>query len=223
MKQSSPYISVIIPVYNDSQRLQLCLTALEDQSYPKNSYEVIVIDNNSTDNVKELVNNYSRVIYAFEKTKGSYAARNKGISQARGEVLPFTDSDCIPARTWLEEGIKPILEESADLVGGKVEFFFQNRNSAAELYDSITFLNTKRATENGVCQTANLFTKKSLFKTIGLFPDCAEGDDIAWTRQATTKGFVLTYQHKSIVKHPARKLRPLLSKFYRVGKGTICA
>ena len=195
IKQTSPYISVIIPVYNDSQRLQLCLAALENQSYPKDSYEVIVIDNNSTDNVKKIVNNCSQAIYAFKKTKGSYAARNKGISLARGEVLAFTDSDCIPTHHWLEEGIKPILEGSADLVGGKVEFFFQNKNSAAELYDSITFLNTKRATENGVCQTANLFTKKNLFKKIGLFPDCAEGDDIAWTRHATTNGFVLSYQN----------------------------
>ena len=55
IKQTSPYISVIIPVHNDSQRLQLCLAALENQSYPKYSYEVIVIDNNSTDNVKEIV------------------------------------------------------------------------------------------------------------------------------------------------------------------------
>jgi glycosyltransferase involved in cell wall biosynthesis len=221
IKQTSPYISVIIPVYNDAQRLRLCLAALENQSYPKYSYEVIVIDNNSTDNVKELVNSFSQAIYAFEKTTGSYAARNKGISLAKGEVLAFTDSDCIPALHWLEEGIKPILEGSADLVGGRVEFYFQNKNSAAELYDSITFLNTKKATENGVCQTANLFVKKNLFKNIGLFPDCEEGDDIAWTRHATTNGFVLSYQDKSIVKHPARKLRPLLHKFYRVGKGTI--
>ena len=101
IKQTSPYISVIIPVYNDSQRLQLCLAALENQSYPKDSYEVIVIDNNSTDNVKKIVNNCSQAIYAFKKTKGSYAARNKGISLARGEVLAFTDSDCIPTHHWL--------------------------------------------------------------------------------------------------------------------------
>jgi glycosyltransferase involved in cell wall biosynthesis len=74
-----PFISVIVPVFNDSESLQLCLAALARQSYPSSRYEAIVVDNGSDrpEQVKALVELYQGVIYATEPTPGYYAARNK--------------------------------------------------------------------------------------------------------------------------------------------------
>ena len=73
-----PYVSVILPVYNDTERLKICLEKLTDQSYSKDKYEIIVIDNNSTDNIKDLHKIFLQVKFLLEdKIQSSYAARNK--------------------------------------------------------------------------------------------------------------------------------------------------
>ena len=102
---SNLFVSVIIPVYNDSERLKLCLEALENQTYSKDLYEVIVVDNASEEDIKSIVGQFSQAKYTYESQSGSYVARNKGISIARGEILAFTDSDCIPASDWIEKGV----------------------------------------------------------------------------------------------------------------------
>ncbi len=93
-----PFVSVIIPVYNDAGRLRICLAALHKQTYDSDRYEIIVIDNGSDpspvmDNLKV---EFDNVVYDQELTPGSYAARNKGITIAKGDVIAFTDADCIP-------------------------------------------------------------------------------------------------------------------------------
>ena len=75
---SKPFVSVIIPVYNDSKRLQICLNALDNQTYPKDKYEVTAIDNGSDEEVSPLVSVYRQAKAIYEAKPGSYAARNKG-------------------------------------------------------------------------------------------------------------------------------------------------
>jgi|TARA_B100001971_G_scaffold212256_1_gene241936 glycosyltransferase involved in cell wall biosynthesis len=75
-----------------------------EQDFPKNEYEIIVADNGSTDNTLDIankyINNYSILVkYVIESNvQSSYAARNKGINIAKGDILAFTDSDCIPEK-----------------------------------------------------------------------------------------------------------------------------
>src|ERR1041384_5139232 len=94
------FVSVIVPVWNDAERLGHCLHALEKQTYPAESYEVIVVDNGSTDSVACLVAAYGRARLVSEQRPGSYAARNTGLNLARGQVIAFTDADCLPAPDW---------------------------------------------------------------------------------------------------------------------------
>ncbi|MFP4472727.1 MAG: glycosyltransferase [Candidatus Omnitrophota bacterium] len=218
---NNPFISVIIPVHNDSQRLKLCLDALQNQSYPRHLYEIIVVDNNSTESIKNLVEQLPNTVYAFEGKKGSYAARNTGIKTAQGEILAFTDSDCIPSNNWLEEGVKPIIDGKADLVGGKINLFFRNKRSPVELYDFVTFLNTETSIKKGVCQTANLFAPKNIFQKEGLFPCVESGGDRQWTKNITSKNYRLLFSPAAIVKHPTRNFKGLIKKSYRIGKGVV--
>ena len=92
MKSSFPKVSVIIPVFNDKQRLEKCLEALENQTYPKDCYQIVVVDNASTVDLKSTVMQFQQARLYYEEKPGSYAARNKGLSVATGEIIAFTDS-----------------------------------------------------------------------------------------------------------------------------------
>ncbi len=103
MSKSPCFTSIIIPVYNDVTSLTKCLEAIDLQSYSKELFEVIVVDNRSEEDIKFIVSQFSWAKYAFESKPGSYAARNKGLTVAKGRLPGFTDADCIPAPDWIEQ------------------------------------------------------------------------------------------------------------------------
>ncbi len=116
----NPKISIVIPVYNSEKTLRFCLNSILNQDYY--DYEVIIVDNNSTDNTSEVIKEFmkkdKRIKYVFEKKRGRGAARNAGIRRARGGTILMTDSDCIVPKNWVKEMIKPILEENEKIVMG---------------------------------------------------------------------------------------------------------
>ena len=159
-------VSVIIPVHNNTEGLRSCLDALTNQSYPKELYEIITVDSNSTENIKQVVDRYRQVVFTSETEHGSYAARNKGISLAKGEILAFTDSDCIPASDWIEKGVANLLcIPRCGLVAGRVRLFFKDPShpTAVELYDYTRYLQQRDFVEKyKFGATANLFTFKKV-------------------------------------------------------------
>ena len=83
--------------------LKRCLDTLLKQSY--NDYEIIVVDDGSSDGTKELVKQYKKIKYFKQNNKGPGYARNKGIKYARGNIIAFTDDDCIPDKNWLKNAV----------------------------------------------------------------------------------------------------------------------
>lgn len=94
-------ISVIVPVYNTGQFLERVITALTAQDLPDEEYELIFIDNGSSDDSLEILARHPEVRTLQEPKRGSYAARNHGVREARGDIIVFTDSDCFPVPGWL--------------------------------------------------------------------------------------------------------------------------
>ena len=94
-------ISVVVPIYNTASYIEYCIDALESQDYPHNSYEIIMIDNNSTDGSDAIVTRHPSIKLLREARQGSYAARNRGLSEAAAPITAFTDSDCAPEQGWL--------------------------------------------------------------------------------------------------------------------------
>jgi glycosyltransferase involved in cell wall biosynthesis len=215
-------VSVIIPVFNDAHRLTICLEALENQTYPKESYQVVVVDNGSKEDISNLVGQFSQSVLAHEARPGSYAARNKGISVSKGEVLAFTDSDCIPSVDWIENGVEAIrISPDCGLVAGKIEMFFRNpgRLTAVELYEKIYAFDQRdnvQIKKYGV--TANLFARRKVFDTVGLFDATLKsGGDLEWGNRVWDAGYALIYADQVCVAHPARhSLRQLYKKRVRV-------
>lgn len=224
----SLFVSVIIPVYNDAKRLKICLECLENQTYPKNSYEVIVIDNGSDEgeNIISVVANFKQAIAAYESLPGSYAARNKGITQAKGEVIAFTDADCTPANNWIENGVKNLLQTpECGLVAGKVEILFQNPNrlTTAELYQKIfnpmpqqEFIEREK-----FGATANVFTFKSVIDKVGNFDATLKsGGDVEWGRRVYAFGYKQIYAEDTCVAHLARySIKQIYKKTIRIVGG----
>ena len=225
MNQNTNFVSVIIPVFNDKKRLELCLKALENQTYPQDSYEVIIVDNGSDESIESIVNRFNQALAVYEINPGSYTARNKGISLAKGEILAFTDSDCIPVSNWLETAVKHLLSlPKSGVVAGKIEFFFQNHNhpNSIEIFDSMTYLQQKKyVDERNGCTTANLITYKKLFEKVGYFnSQLKSGGDFEWCRRAVALGYSFTYAENCCVFHPARSsFFQLYKKLIRVTRG----
>lgn len=228
-KMSFPFVSVIIPVYNDPFRLQKCLQALEEQTYPKSLYEVIVIDNGSDESITPVVAPFRQVKTGYETQRGSYAARNKGISVAQGEVVAFTDSDCIPASDWIEKGVLKLLRTpNCGIVGGKVELFCKDPDhpTAAELYEMFIGkpLDQKERVEKELfAVTANLFTFKKVFEQVGYFDKKLEsGGDKKWGRQVVSCRYELIYAADVHVAHPARhSFAQVIARVRRYGRGFV--
>ncbi|PSN14668.1 glycosyl transferase family 2 [filamentous cyanobacterium CCT1] len=203
-------VSVIIPVFNDSERLQVCLSALEQQTYPSDRYEVLVVDNGSTEDIESAVANFPHARFIHEPQPGSYAARNHGTTLAKGDILAFIDSDCTPAPDWLEKGVAKLIGlPKGGLVAGRVELYYQNPKhpTAVELFDSITFLQQQKYIEQDhFGATANLFTYKSVIESVGPFnTNLKSGGDAEWGNRVYNQGYTVAYADDSWVAHPARR------------------
>lgn len=121
-------ISVIIPVYNGEKTLKKCLGSVLYQTYK--NYEIIIIDNNSTDKTKDIIkefqNKNDKVIYVFEEHKGRGSARNAGIKKAKGKIIAMTDSDCIVPHNWIQELTNPIIYKHESVTVGSEKDLINN-------------------------------------------------------------------------------------------------
>jgi glycosyltransferase involved in cell wall biosynthesis len=225
------FCSVIIPVYNDCERIGLCLDGLLKQTYTRHQFEIITVDNGSTDKTLSVIQQYRDKYPVLircavqDQIQGSYATRNKGIEEAKGEILAFTDSDCIPDPYWLEMGVKAVKKEDVSCGAGHIDFFFNgNSPNIYEYFDASRKLNQKAYVEHdGFGATANFFAKRRLFSEYGLFRnDLISGGDYEFGKRLTQSGEHLIYIPEAIVRHPARsKFRQLRKKSKRICDGQI--
>ena len=116
-------VSVIIPTLNEARHIKTCLDSILNQSYPKDKYEVLVVDSDSKDGTIDLVNAYCRkhrnVNLIFEDKKGASAARNEGIKMAKGKIIAFIDADTIISEGWIDQIIESFYDISQlGVVGG---------------------------------------------------------------------------------------------------------
>lgn len=205
-----PFVSVIVPVFNDTAGLTLCLRSLGQQTYPRESYEIIVVDNNSDEDISAVVEQFKGVSLLHEAQPSSYAARNCGIRAAIGEAIAFTDADCIPQPTWLEQGIKALLsEENMGLVAGRIDIFHQTPGhpTPIELYDTIHFPLPQKALLEAeqFGATANLFTFKHVLDEVGPFlASLKSGGDTQWGPRVARCGYRQLYCDTAVVLHPSR-------------------
>jgi glycosyltransferase involved in cell wall biosynthesis len=225
MMEEQPFVSVIVPVYNDAGSLLACLEALEHQSYSRSGYEVVVVDNGSDDDVAGVVDRFAQARLIREPRTGSYAARNAGMLVARGELFAFTDSDCVPAPDWIEQGVAAWQQyPAAGLLGGRVDVFLRDptRPTSVELHQGVcAFDQSRNIRSERFAVTANAFISRSVIERIGPFDErLRSGGDKEFGRRVHAHGLEQRYADGARVRHPApHSLRELATKYRRVTGG----
>lgn len=224
-REAYPFVSIIIPVFNDPLRLKMCLQALEVQTYPQNLYEVIVVDNGSDEPIQPIVDTFTQARAEYETKPGSYAARNKGISTAKGTILAFTDADCIPPADWVENGVISLLRTpGCGIVAGPVKIFVSNpaKPTIVELHESLMAFPKEQQNEKLLSVvTANVFTFKHVVESVGPFnAELKSIGDKEWTERVVSHGYQIVYSEDVYVAHPARSsLRELYQRSVRIAGG----
>ncbi len=214
-------VSVVVPFRNARSRLPRLLAALEAQT-SKQAAELLFVDDRSSDGgadwLREHLPDSCRVL-SVGRRGGSYAARNVGIESASGQVLAFTDADCVPEPRWLEQGLRA--SERSQRVAGRITIVSTARPTFAEELDASRFLLQERFVRESFGATANLFVRRSVFESVGLFDErLVSGGDQELGARATAAGLPIEFEPGAVVCHPARRrLGDLLAKAHRVGRG----
>jgi len=211
--------SVIVPTYKDGALLRKCVESILLQSYPSELVSIIVVNNAPEES---LTFQSDRVSVVVEAKPGSYAARNAGLSLAKGDLVAFTDADCIAEPDWLANAAQVFESSNAQRIAGRVKIYSDNQvATVSELYERATAFNQRRNAQNGVSVTANLIVRRATLETVGSFDErLMSGGDIEWNQRATRAGSNIVYSDKVTVSHPARAtLNELKKKAKRVAGG----
>lgn len=174
------FISVIVPFYNEEKYIGLCAKSLANQSIDRDKYEVIFVDNGSTDSSGDIVRAVdSNALILEEPKKSSYAARNLGVKKACGDWFVFTDGDCVVSTNWLEQIIKFVHNNTVDVIIGPSNF--GGKSGLLGYFACYENMKMKYLcecrSEALFCRTNNLAIKANVLRGIGFFGVSKFGED----------------------------------------------
>jgi glycosyltransferase involved in cell wall biosynthesis len=223
-EMDEPCISVVVPLYNSAKHLESCISALLSQTYPSSAYEIIMVDNNSTDNSIKMIMKYPRIKLLSEKKQGSYAARNRGVAESKGSVIAFTDSDCIPAPEWLDRISASLDSPSVGIIQGGRFYTTESRGLLLlEAYENeratYTFSGKLKGLYYGY--TNNMAVRRDIFDRCGPFLEVMRGADSIFVNRAIEDytSDIIRYVPDAAVRHlEITKLRSYFGKRYVYGK-----
>lgn len=213
----SPEISVIVPVRNGERTLGSLLDSLERQTLPRDRFEVIVVDNASTDATVPIAR--ARGATVLHEPIPSYSRpRNLGASVARSVLYAFIDADCRADPRWLQALLE--CSSMAPLVAGEVKVTVSKRPNAIEKFETLWRFGQKWWVEQGWAATANLLVHADAFHAVGGFDPSWRygGEDVDFCFRAAEAGFRLAYCSDAIAEHEGeRMLGPMLRRCFRHG------
>jgi glycosyltransferase involved in cell wall biosynthesis len=206
-----PRVSVIIPVLDDVKGISRLVAALREQTFPASDFEVLVVDNGSTEDVLAPVRIAGPPFVGLrEPAPGSYAARNRALQVARAPVLAFTDGDCSPAPDWIENGLAALAAHpEAGLIAGHVRVVpaDDRRRTWVERHEMAHgFPQERYVREQHYGATANVWTRREVLDRVGPFNDrLKSGGDREWGGRVHSAGYPVLYAPDVVVDHPARR------------------
>lgn len=202
-----PFVSVVIPCLNEEERLGACLDSVFSQDYPRDRYEVIVADNGSTDRSPAIAGEKGAVVVKASR-RGVAAARNAGVSAARGEIIVSIDADCTASPGWLRRMAAAFEDPAVGCVGGAIEPLQERETSELQRFlVEKGYLAQDQHVRHPflpMVATANAAYRHEVFDRIGLFDESlrsGEDADICWRMQIETD-FRVVYVPEAVVLHP---------------------
>ena len=158
-------VTIVIPVYNEAERIHDCLQAMTNQSVAP--FEVIVVENNSTDGTGAIACAFPFVTVLNEKRQGVVYARDRGFNAARGDIIARIDADTVMADNWVETLISLFTDKQLDIVTGSVSV---REIGAARLASRVDlfwrrYLHRRLKTRVGL-QGANMALRRSVWRAV---------------------------------------------------------
>ena len=231
---TSPAVSVVIPAYNSAGHLTACLQGVLAQEYP--DFEVIVVDDASTDKTSEIVRSHegARLVSAA-RNLGPGAARNRGVTESRGQLLLFLDSDSIvDDRRWIAKHAAVHASHEPVVLGGGVEGVGRGLVARADSYchwstnipgaqPTVTTAAPRLGRVSRHLVTNNMSVRRATFDLVGPFDErFRTGEDVDFCERALRLGIPLRLEPAILVKHRDReRLADFLRCFLRTGKDRI--
>lgn len=213
-------ISIVIPIYNGKDEIGHALEALLSQDYDGKK-EIIVVDDGSVDGTAEVVKKYKGITYLPQAHQGPAVARNRGAKKAQGEIILFTDADCVPKKNWIAEMIRPFKDRN--IVG--VQGVYKTRQT--ELMARFSQIEIEERYERmGISQYIDFIGtyaaayRKSIFDQFGGFDESfptASGEDAEFSYRLHAAGHKMVFNPSAIVyhQHPQTLAHYLRVKFWR--------
>lgn len=224
-----PSLSIIVPVLNMGRTIRATLESLLNLDYPKDNMEIIVVDGKSKDNTREIVEEYP-VTLVDQEGKGLNAARNTGIKYSSGEILAYTDGDCVVPSDWAKKIATNFMDSSIGFVGGIMQGY--DRKSVLSNYMDESLFQSKPGFRIRVETTdlqlmqfpagANMaFRRKSLARVKFFDENITYGfDDLQPVEAMGFKGFRIVLDPEVSILHQHRtSLWSLLKQHFNYGRG----
>lgn len=213
-----PRASVVIPVRNGAYYLPALLAALDRQTVGKSAFEVVIADDGSSDGLLDgIAYDHELVRVSPGPPTTEFAARNRGVKEARSGVIAFCDVDTVPADDWLEQGLRAL--ENADVAAGAVRFSVPPDRTLWTVLDVETTKDQRQHLLIGHAETVNLFVRREMFEAVGGFKtEFHYFSDFAFLRSCLAHGARVAFAERAVVSHPtADRAGPSLKKLFRVG------
>lgn len=217
--------SIVIPVYNDSQGIRDTLDSILENT--KGDPEIIVVDNNSTDETPRMIRQYADChnhihLYFERDVQSSYAARNTGIEYATGDVIVLLDADQTVTESWLSDGLEQRRKRGAHYFAPNVQLTLPKDVNITGRYNYLTGFPIEEFIQNQrFAPTACLFVTRSLINDVGKFDErLISGGDKEFGNRVANAGYELHYAPSIVVYHPVRNsLNSLVKRNVRIGRG----
>lgn len=221
MRLNNIEISIIIPTFNRHESLIRTLDSLFDQTFPQEKFEIIIVDDGSTDDtensIHEIRKNHQNLVYLKQKNKGAGSARNLGILNAKGDIVGFTDDDCIVSSTWVELAIGSLKNIEFCGVQGITlpQKEIKSQNKIFFYSDVVTHTGTEKYASYPTCNV--FYRKKNLMEVSGFdekMGSWTEDDDLAF--RLIKKGYKIYLNKDMVVYHEVRYLNIFKYVFNRL-------
>lgn len=230
MSAELPHFSVVVPTYERPAQLAACLRALSRLEYPRERFEVLVVDDASARPPRGVVGGFSDALgvklVGQAKNAGPAAARNLGASRARGDFLAFTDDDCEPERGWLRAFAERFADAPARIVGGRtVNALAGNPYSeTSQLIIDVVYAHFNRdAREARFFASNNFAVHAESFRGVGGFDETFRtSEDREFCARWRSRGLSMTYEPRAVVLH-SHGLAPgsLWRQHFGYGRGAL--
>ena len=221
MLSMPPAFSIVVPVFNGAATIAQCVDSLLAIDYPRDRYEIICVDNASTDDTATQWRGFVPHIRILrEEIRGAAAARNCGILAAHNDVIAFTDADCMVDAGWLQALASRIGEPGVGIVGGRIAAV-RGANSVERFGERIH--DHRRAIEQMQLPyviTMNWASPKQLLLDVGMFDESLlRGQDTDLAFRISAAGWRMVYVPDAVVRHfNERSLWGLFCEGYTHGR-----